>query len=709
MKRQIRISFIALILPFFLVGCKSKISSRKETTFTPPVAYEVALKWADSIVNLMTLEEKVNMIGGDRRFFTNPVPRFNIPPVMMADATMGVRLVDWFGDSIKVKKVLTKSTAFPASILLASTWNRDLARQYAFSVGEECRAGGIAILLGPGMNIYRISQCGRNFEYFGEDPFLAGGIIANYVRGLQSTGTIATLKHFVANNTDFFRRKSNTIVDERALHEIYTAAFKAGIDAGAMAVMTSYNQLNGEWCGQSSFVIDTLLRQNLGYKWLVMTDWSSVYNGAKVIKSGQDLEMPFRLATENALQLVADNQVSEQQIDRMTRSILATLYAMQSFDRKPDTTLLDKFDEHEQIALRTAREGIILLRNEDHLLPIQSDKKKILLTGEYIDKIAQGGGAAIVAGYDHVTPGKALTDEFAERLLISDSATDEEIRNSDAVILSIGTFDSEGWDRPFNLPADEENLVMHVTSLNPHTIVVVNSGSGINMSAWNEKAGAIIYAWYGGQTGAKAVAEIIAGKVNPSGKLPITIEKSFKDSPGFGYIPEGEQLYTGWNGEAEILHPVFDIKYKEGIFVGYRWYEKNDIEPLYPFGFGLSYTRFSYKDIGVSKSRFGAGDEVSVTFTISNTGNLTGSEIAQLYIQDVASTFPRPVKELKGFEKVSLEPGKSKRITIKLKTRDFSYWNPKIKDWYAEPGKFIIMAGSSSADIELTHEVEMTQ
>ena len=706
MNRIIRILYLVLVLPAVIISCKSDVQPNDVTSFTPPVAYEVAVKWADSILSLMTLEEKIDMIGGDHRFFTHPVPRLSIPPVMMADATMGVHLREYIHDSVKFEKVLPKSTAFPSSILLASTWNKDLVRQYAYSVGEECKAGGISILLGPGMNIYRTSQCGRNFEYFGEDPYLAGSIIANYVKALQSTGTIATLKHFVANNSDYFRRKSNSIVDERALYEIYTGAFKAGIDAGAMAVMTSYNLLNGEWCGQSSFVIDTLLRQQLDYRWLVMSDWSSVYDGAKVIKSGQDLEMPHRFATENAQQLVANNMVSEQQISRMVRSILTTLYAMQSFDRKPDTTLLTKFDEHEQVALQTAREGIVLLRNENQLLPIQTGKKNILLTGEHIDKIAQGGGAATVDGYNHITLGDALQVEFGERLKVSKEAADEDISNSDIVILSIGTFDSEGWDRPFNLPETKENLILHVSSLNPNTIVVVQSGSGINMSGWNTKVGAIIYTWYGGQTGAKAIAEIISGKVNPSGKLPITIERDFKDSPGFGYIPEGEQLYTGWNDNVEKVHEVFDVKYNEGIFVGYRWYEKNKIVPLYPFGYGLSYTQFNYDDLEISKSIFGIDDEVSVAFTVSNKGSFSGSEIAQVYVRDEVSAFPRPVKELKGFEKVSLQPGESKKISIRLDHKAFSYWNPEQRDWYAEPGKFIIMVGSSSANIELTGEIE---
>jgi len=707
MKCSVKIIFSILITIQTSISSCNGQKSAIPFKFEPPVSFEKASAWADSIVGLMTLDEKITLVGGDRIFYTNAIPRLNIPAVMMADATQGVHLRDSFFTFVKYPKILPKSTAFPSPILLASTWNKELAWKYAHAIGEECRAGGIAVLLGPGMNLYRISQCGRNFEYFGEDPYLAGKIIANYVTGLQTTGTIATLKHFVANNSDYFRRKSNSIVDERTLLELYTNAFKSGIDAGAMAVMTSYNLLNGEWCGQSKYVIDTLLRQMLGFKWLVMTDWWSVYDGEKVIKSGQDLEMPYSIATKNAKELVENKKVTEQDINRMAKSILTTLYAMQSFNRKPDTTLFGKFEEHEQIALQTAREGIVLLRNENNLLPLNRDVKNILLTGEYLDEIAQGGGAATVKGYNHITLRKALTDEFGEEIIVKPEASDEEIRNAGTVILSIGTYDSEGWDRPFDLPDEKEARIQKVLDLNPRTIVIINSGSGINMSRWNTKAGAILYAWYGGQTGAKAIAEIIAGKISPSGKLPVTIEKDFKDSPGYGYIPEGEYLYNNWNDHVERTHPVFDVKYKEGIFMGYRWYEKNNIEPLYPFGFGLSYTKFEYSNLQVSKNKFRENEEITVTYTIKNIGNFAGAELAQLYIRDTDSKFPRPLKELKGFEKVSLKPGESKKITLTLCKKDFSYWNPEIKTWYAEPGKFIIMVGASSNDIKLTGEIEL--
>lgn len=675
--------------------------------YESPVSFETATEWADSLVDLLTLEEKISMLGGDSIFFTTAIPRLGIPSVMMADATQGVHLrKDWRGE-ITYEEVLPKSTAFPSPILLASTWNKELAGKYAQAIGEECRAGGIPVLLGPGMNIYRISQCGRNFEYFGEDPFLAGKMIENYVYALQSTGTIATLKHFIANNTDYFRRKSNSIIDERTLHEIYIPAFKAGIDAGAMAVMTAYNLVNGEWCGESDYVINNLLRGQLGFKWLVMTDWWSVYDGEKTIRSGQDLEMPYRVATENALELVEKGKVNESDIDRMVSSTLRTLYAMEAFNRNRDTSLLEKFPVHEEVALNTAREGIVLLRNENEILPLEDKSKKILLTGDYIDKIAHGGGAATVEGYNHVVLSDALNEHYGANLSINKNPDDEEVSAADVVIFNIGTFDSEGWDRSFNLPAEEEQEILRIAKLNPNTVVVVNSGSGINMSGWNNEVAAILYAWYPGQNGARAIAEILTGKVNPSGKLPITIEKDFSDSPGAGYIPEGEELYTGWNNEIERIREIYDLEYAEGIFIGYRWYEKQSIEPLYPFGFGMSYTTYEYSDLKVSKTKFTSFDVLGVTFKITNKGSKAGLETAQLYIRDHESSIPRPVKELKGFEKIQLDPGESKQITILLDKMDFSFWSPQFREWKAEPGMFSILIGSSLAEIHLETEVEL--
>ena len=682
--------------------------------FAPPINYESASKKADYILKKLTLKEKIELIGGYNHFFIKGFEKYNIPLLYLSDATQGIHIRTDLPDPLE------KSTAFPAPICLASTWNTQLAHDYARSIGEECKAGGIAVLLGPGMNIYRISQCGRNFEYFGEDPFLASRMIENYVTGVQSTGTIATLKHFVCNNTDYHRRTSNSVADERTLHEIYLPAFKAGIDAGAMAVMTSYNKLNGEWTGQSEYIIKHLLRKELGFKWLVMTDWWSVYDPVKVIKSGQDLEMPGVgmdkldylgniYVKSNALKLLKEGKISERDINRMVKDILRTEIAAGLLKRSvKEEKYLSSYSDHEKVALQTAREGIILLRNEKNILPIKkTTKKKILITGDYVNKIARGGGSAEVEGYNNFTILDSLKREFTDNLDFIENPVDKQIKKADVVILSIGTDDSEGWDRPFELPQKVEQKIIHYAELNSHIVVIVNSGSGIKMTDWNDKVAAIIYSWYPGQNGNTALAEIISGKVNPSGKLPITIEKLFKDSPGYPYIPEGEKLYANWDDELDLNHPVNNITYKEGVFVGYRWYESKNIEPLYHFGFGLSYTTFKYSSLKIAKNSLKKGDNLKVEFTIKNSGKAAGYETAQLYVHDVEASVPRPIKELKSFKKVFLKPGESKKVNLVLKENDFAFWDINKHGWYAEPGYFYLFIGSSSNDIRLSEKINL--
>lgn len=700
--------YISVTISFFILFHQKNLMAQDVINENfQSLSYDLAIEKADSVLALMTLDEKIAYVGGDKNFFIRAIPRLNLPEVYMSDATQGVHIRESFREEDLSEYQLEKSTAFPCPLSLSATWNVELSHKYARSVGEECRAGGIGILLGPGMNIYRQSQCGRNFEYFGEDPFLAARMIENYVTGVQSTGTIATLKHFVSNNTDYFRRKSNSIVDERTLHEIYLPAFKAGVDAGVKAVMTSYNQLNGEWCGQSDFVIKDILKKQLGFKWLVMTDWWSVYDGEKVAKSGQDLEMPNSLALQDLDKLIAEGKVKVEDLDRMVKDILKTYFAMKLNEQKKNPAYLENFPEHELIALETAREGIVLLKNENRVLPLSDNIQNILLTGDYVNKLAAGGGSAVVEGYNHKLMIDELKKEFGDKINYVENPTVKQIKSADVVLCNIGTDDSEGWDRPFELPASQEQKVLECVNNNPNTIVIVTSGSGIRMTGWNDKAKAIIYSWYSGQNGSTALTEIISGKTNPSGKLPISIEKEFKDSPGFGYIPDGETLYTGWNDKEEKARSVFDIHYKEGVFIGYRWYESKNIKPLYPFGFGLSYTTYEYSDLKISKEKFSKDDIITVSFNVKNTGNIKGKEIAQLYIQDKESSVKRPVKELKGFQKAELEPGENINIQILLDKKDFSFWNPSTKDWFAEKGKFIIHIGSSSQDIRLDKEVEL--
>jgi beta-glucosidase len=702
--KNVRVIFF--ILSLFTIIISYAQTHNEQDKFSPPVDINRAEQRADTLLTKLSLDEKISLTGGYQSFFIRGFPEHQIPYIFMSDATQGVRLREKTPENL-VKR-MNKSTAFPCPILLASTWNPELASEYARCVGEECRAAGVHILLGPGLNLYRNSQCGRNFEYFGEDPFLIARMIEQYITGIQKTGTIATLKHFICNNTDFYRRRSNSIVDQRVLHEIYLPGFKAGINAGVMAIMTSYNLLNGEWCGQSNYVINQILRKELGHIWLVMTDWSSVWDGEKVIKSGQDLEMPQAFALEDTKELLKQGKVQQKDIDRMVKSILKTCIAAGFYHRpQQKIELLEKFPEHEKIALDVAREGVVLLKNNNHILPVKSDNSpEIIITGKYVKDMAAGGGSAHVEGYNRVTLWKALKDRLGDKIKYKKNPSDKQLKKADVVIISTGTFDREGCDRPFTLPEEENRKIMEIAGKNPNTIVLVNSGAGIKMIDWNDKVAAILYCWYGGQIGNVAVAEIITGITNPCGKLPITIEKRFEDSPAYPYLPEGSKLYSGW-AKNEQEYPLYDVHYKEGIFVGYRWYEYKNIEPLYPFGYGLSYTSFVYDSLQIIPKSYKVNEEYTVSFMLKNCGNRDGAEVAQLYIQDIESSFPRPLKELKGFKKVFLKTGESRRIEIHLNKEDFSFWNPRIKEWDIEPGKFNIIIGSSSKDIKLSGMLEL--
>ncbi|MDQ8204285.1 glycoside hydrolase family 3 C-terminal domain-containing protein [Pelagicoccus sp. SDUM812003] len=670
----------------------------------PKHTFEAASEWAEGILAQMTLEEKCDYVGGTDIFYTKEIERLGIKRVMMTDATAGVHLRDRFHE-YTYQNATDKSTAFPCPLQLSATWNPELSEKFAGAVAEECLANGIGILLGPGFNIYRQSQCGRNFEYFGEDPFLTSRMIERYIHGVQSKGVVATIKHFLANNTDYFRRKSNSVVDERTLNEIYLPAFKAGIEAGVLAAMTSYNLVNGEWAGESEAVIKKLLRNHLGFRWLVMTDWWSVFDGAKVAKSGQDLEMPACLATIGLADKVRSGEVEEADVDRMVKSILTTLKSMDLFDLepKPEYATPEAWEARKQIALQTAREGTVLLK-DNGILPLEGDGE-LLVIGDFLEKKALGGGSATVVGYDNVQLIDALREEFGDRIAYEKAPTWERIQKADQVILSIGTSDSEGWDRTFELNEGDEAFIRKVASLNENVVVLVQSGSGIKMTAWADKVAAILYCWYNGQNGHTAVAEILSGKTNPSGKLPMSIERDFKDSPDPDYVPKGEYLYSGWNDAWEAKREKYDIVYDEGVFVGYRWYDGKGIEPLFPFGHGLSYTKFEYSEVTVSKSEFSAGETVEISLDVKNVGDRAGDEIVQLYVADLESSLPRPPKELKGFRRVSLQPGETKTVSFQLDRSAFSYWSPESKDWTAEPGDFELLVGASSRDIRQSASV----
>ena len=705
--------FIYLILMVVVVmGCNQKSPEKIKALLQKPATFEQAQQQAATLVKLMTPAEQFKLVGGDE-MGTYPIERLGIPAVHFSDASSGIR--------INKNYHYDKTTAFPCPQLLAATWDTTMAYHYAKAIGEECRGGGIYFLLGPGMNIMRNSLCGRNFEYVGEDPYLAGEVIASYVHGLQSTGTSATLKHFAGNETDFNRRLSNSIISERALHEIYLQAFKKGVDAGAMTVMTSYNLVNGEWATENKHLVTDILKNELGFKGLVMTDWESVWNGVKFIQGGDDLEMP----TGKAMQRDSAKIYGSKRISQMAESILKTcIYAGFYDENYIDSSLINNWDKRAEIAYQTNLEGIVLLKNNG-ILPVdpQSIHGKIIVAGNNATRMElAGGGSAHVHGYNNTTYLEVLQKTFGEKnIKYIENPSNKELKSANKIFLFCGypaegkNKEREGSDRPFILP--DNDLINQAVSINKNTIVCIQTGGPVEMT-WEDKPAAIIQAFYGGQTGATSLTDILTGKANPSGKLPYTFEKKFTDSPAAGYdqitseklnrVPDDEVLknnlanvFTTDKDTAKFY--TYNVYYNEGIFVGYRWYDKKGIDVRFPFGYGLSYTTFAYKNMNLEKN----GNNVVVSFDLKNTGKVVGTEISQIYVTDNECSVERPLKELKGFKRVSLNSGETQKVVITLKSDAFKFWDETSKRWTLEPGTFNIKIGASSRDIRLNKDVNI--
>ena len=680
-----------------------------------PDTIQPAGEQATKLMRLMTPEERLEFVGGTGMGIRG-VPRLGIPALNFMDASCGLRL----DESRPIR-----STAFPCTLLLSATWDPELAREYAAAVAEEFRAAGIHFILGPGMNVYRTSLNGRNFEYLGEDPFLAARMVEAYVNGASGVNVATTLKHYLCNETDNHRRSANAIVDERALHEIYLPPFEAGVNAGSWGVMTSYNLVNGEWASQNKFLVTDLLRNSLGFRNLVMTDWGSTWYGDKLAKSGVDLEMGKAVALKRDRELV----LGTSDIDRMVVSILRTgiasgLYELEAKGEFKRPEWIEKYPSHQQLALKVNQSGIVLLKNTG-ILPLKADPNdKILVAGNMAGMLElSGGGSGHVQGYDRKSYLQLVQKTFGKELVVSsDNPTDDQIRSATTVLVFTGwrntdknvgggIMESEGSNHPFTLPDDA--LIARCTALNPRTIVSLACGGGVRMD-WADKAAGIFLAFYGGQTGPEALMDLMTGKANPSGKLPISIERAEEDSPAFGedrQLQPGKTLFepkdlasrTKTEGY-DFLHNsdqseayTHDIPYNEGVFVGYRWYDMKKIDARFPFGYGLSYTTFGYSDLKVDKK----GDNEVVSLTVKNTGVVAGAEVVEIYVGETKSSVHRPARELKGFSKVFLKAGESRRVEVNLNSRAFAFWDQASKGWKVDPGTFVIGAGSSSRDIRL--------
>ncbi len=838
MKRTIYPVFLLFLTVIVILSCKKQD--------------ETELK-INSLIKQMTLDEKLDFIGGYNGFYIRGIERLGIPEIRMSDGPLGIRNVE-------------TATAFPASIGMAASFDKHLAYMSGKAIATEAIANNIHIILGPAMNIYRAPFCGRNFEYLGEDPYLAAQMATQFTLGMQKEGVMATAKHFAANNQEFGRHNVSSDMDERTLHEIYLPAFKATVQQGNVAsVMTSYNLINGIHASQNDYLNNQVLKNNWGFQGFVMSDWVSTYDGVACAKGGLDLEMPFGKFMNPDTLRVAINKglLSESIIDDKIRRILRMYFRFGLFDH-PDLSKGYTLDSEfvRNIALESAREGMVLLKNENGFLPLQKENiKTIGVIGPNGSPAVTGGGGSSLVSPNHplslvealqqvagtnvkvsfakgvetlehlpkgffdapnyyikkdgekvpgveadfydnskLTGDVALNKSFGNLNLVTNNLVIEGLsennlsarfkcyyqpeksgeytfgvsgddgyrlfingekvidmwqnqgeiarhchynlkagqeykieveyyqdggdavirfgvaqrlikrlnpedykkeavalaKQCDIVVFSVGfnfETETEEFDRSFDLPYNQSELIQAVAEVNPNCVVVLNAGGNVDMAPWIDQVKGLLHAWYPGQEGNLAASEILFGITNPSGKLPASFEKKWEDNPTFNsYLDDDNDL---------------KVYYSEGIFLGYRHYDKSDVKPRFPFGFGLSYTTFEYNNMKLDKASMTSNETLKVSVNVKNTGNYDGAEALQVYVADKESTLPRPIKELKAFDRVSLKKGETKTITFELDKNAFAYYNPDQHDWVVEPGAFDILIGSSSVDIRQTASISI--
>ena len=827
----------------FVLGVVALLSSQFVSAQAVPSKSDVESR-VDAIVGKMTTDEKLELIGGINDFYTRAIPRLGIKPLRMSDGPLGVH--DY-----------GLTTAYPAGIALAASWDADLAHRFGVAMGKDARARGVHFILAPGMNIYRAPMNGRNFEYFGEDPYLASRMAVNEIEGMQEQRVVATAKHFAGNNSEFARMTLSSDIDERTLREIYLPAFEASVkEAKVGAVMDAYNLVNGVYMTANNHLNNEILKKDWGFEGILMSDWGATHDGVAAANGGLDLEMPSPLFMnrDTLLPALKDGRVSMATLDDKVRRILRIAIQFGFFDHEQTDTNIPLYSqEGRQVALEEARGGMVLLKNEGNVLPLDEHKvKTIAVVGPTAyPAVISGGGSAETKPFNAVsflegisnragmkvnilydtdvpnldevfensdfvtepggerglkgeyfpnqnlqgTPALARVDwhvhfdwgegSFAPgqpvdhftvrwtgyyvpketgdyqfftsaddgvRLWVGDdraiddwqphsqtldtaikhleagqaykirleyfedvgsaivgfgvTRADSFVGNktkllaakADVAIVCVG-FDpkteSEGSDRTFQLPGGQDELIRQITAANKNTIVVITAGGNVDMTQWIGKVAAVVHTWYPGQEGGTALAQILFGDYSPSGKLPASFERRWEDNPVFhSYYPA--------KGESRVA-------YSEGVFLGYRHYDRSATKPMFPFGFGLSYTTFAYSNLSVSPQAGKLDQPITVSFDVKNTGQREGAEVAEVYVGDSHASVPRPVKELKSFAKVNLKPGESRRVTLKLERRAFSFYDVGKKDWSAEPGDFAILVGGSSDKIQLQGKFTMSR
>jgi beta-glucosidase len=677
----------------------------------------------EEIVKKMTLEEKIALLHADGKFCTGAVPRLGIPEIWMSDGPHGVREeisrhnwnpAGWTTDS---------STYLPTLTTLASTWNPTLAYLHGQTLGNEAKARNKHIILGPGINIHRSPLCGRNFEYMSEDPYLISQLVVPYIKGVQSEDVAACVKHYALNNQEYLRGIVNAEVDERTLREIYLPGFEAAVkEAGVLTVMGAYNRVRGQYACQNNYLLNRILREEWGFKGIVISDWAAVHNTYEAANNGLDIEMGTDGEYKNnyfadpLIKLVKNKEVTEEVIDEKVKRILYVIH--QTFMYKKSTP--GKFGDpsHAQAAKEIASEAAVLLKNSPAGLPLDVKKvKTIAVIGDNATrKQSYGGWSSEIKAKYEIVPLVGLQKQVPKNVKVvfaqgynmqkkgSDTLDrklfDEAVKiakKADVVLFFGGlnhNLDAEGWDKPdMKLPYHQEQLISELVAANPKTIVVMVCGSPVEMGNWTEKVPAILQTSFNGMEGGNALAEIILGKINPSGKLPTTYPVKLEDSPAHKL---GE--FPGKNGNA---------RYNEGLLVGYRYFDTEKVEPRFCFGYGLSYTTFEYKNLKVPSKVNAGNDKIEISLDVTNTGKVEGKEVVQLYVRDEVASVMRPEKELKAFGKVSLKPGETKTVKLMLNQRALQFYDANKAAWVAEPGMFEVLIGSSSRDIRLKGQFEL--
>ena len=657
-----------------------------------------------ALVAKMSLEEKAALCTGASAWTTRPVKWLNLPELLVSDGPHGIRRV---ADIHALTQKSLPATCFPTASSLAATWDVDLLFEMGQALAEEAITLDVDVILGPGVNMKRSPLCGRNFEYFSEDPYQAGKMAASLIQGIQSKGVGTSLKHYAANNQEFERFSINTQVDERALREIYLPAFETAVtQAQPWTVMCSYNKINGTFGSEQTYLLTDILKKEWGFEGFVVSDWGAVHDRVAALKAGLDLEMPGPKQTRvNAvIEAVRNGELDETVLDEAVRRIVrVTLCAAQ-------TPKGGNFDAaaHHILARRVAAEGMVLLKNNG-LLPLQNPQH-IAVIGRAAQRAHfQGGGSSHINPTQVDVPFSELQklagnaelsfatgypeDNSLDQGMINEAVAVAQVADVALLYIALPSFkESEGYDRTdLDLTEQQVALIQAVTAVQPNTVVILNNGAPVVMGAWIDGTAAVLEAWMMGQAGGGAIADILFGRVNPSGKLAETYPLRLQDTPAYINFP-------GENGE---------VRYGEGLFIGYRYYEARDVAVLFPFGYGLSYTTFAYGNMRVSADSFDDVDGITVSVDVSNTGKVAGKEVVQLYVRDRESRLVRPDKELKGFAKVSLQPGETKTVTFDLDFRAFAYFDPAYHQWVTEDGQFDILVGASSADIRCSATVNL--